>query len=85
MARIIHRQGGQGTCPTNYQEYYEATIIKIVIFRTALVAKRFTPPAAQGVILETWDRVPHQAPCMEPASLPVSLSLSLSLSLYFSN
>ena len=25
-------------------------------------------PAAQGVILETWDRVPHQAPCMDPAS-----------------
>ena len=26
------------------------------------------PPSAQGVILETWDPVPCQAPCMEPAS-----------------
>ena len=39
------------------------------------------PPSAQGVNLETGDRVPRQAPCMEPVSLPVSLSLSLSLSL----
>ena len=38
------------------------------------------PPAAQGVILETLDRVPRRAPCMEPASLSMSLSL-LSLSL----
>ena len=36
------------------------------------------PPAAQDVMLETWDRVPHRAPCMEPAS-SVSASLSLSL------
>ena len=45
-------------------------------------------PSAQGVILETWDRVSHQAPCMEPASpsacVSASLSLSLSLSLCFS-
>ena len=46
-------------------------------------------PLAQGVILESRDRVPHWAPCMEPASpsacvsasLPLSLSLSFSLSL----
>ena len=25
-------------------------------------------PSAQGVILESQDRVPHRAPCMEPAS-----------------
>ena len=25
--------------------------------------------SAQGMILESWDRVPHRAPCMEPASL----------------
>ena len=31
-------------------------------------------PSAQGVIPGSWDRVPHQAPCMEPASpLPLSL------------
>ena len=42
------------------------------------------PAAAQGVILETLDRVPHQALCMEPASpyAYVSASLSLSLHLY---
>ena len=38
------------------------------------------PPAAQGVILETRDRVPHRAPCMEPASPSAYVSASLSLS-----
>ena len=38
------------------------------------------PPSAQGVILETWDRVPRQAPCMEPASPSACVSASLSLS-----
>ena len=37
-------------------------------------------PLAQGVILETWDRVPHWAPCVEPASPSVCVSASLSLS-----
>ena len=37
------------------------------------------PPAAQGVILETLDRVPRQAPCMEPASPSACVSASLSL------
>ena len=36
-------------------------------------------PSAQGVILETRDRVPHQAPCMEPASPSACVSASLSL------
>ena len=36
------------------------------------------PPAAQGVILETMDRVLHRALCMEPASLSASLSLCVS-------
>ena len=37
-------------------------------------------PLAQGTILESWDRVPHQAPCEKPASaLPMSLPLSVSL------
>ena len=35
------------------------------------------PPAAWGVILESWDRVPHQAPCMEPASPSASQSVSM--------
>ena len=38
-------------------------------------------PSAQGVILETWDRVPHQASCMKPASPTACVSANLSLSL----
>ena len=38
-------------------------------------------PSAQGVILETRDRVPHQAPCVEPASPSASVSAFLSVSL----
>ena len=38
------------------------------------------PLSAQGMILETWNRVPHQAPGMEPAS-PSATSLSLSMSI----
>ena len=37
-------------------------------------------PLAQGMILESWDRVPHRAPCMEPASPSACVSASLSLS-----
>ena len=39
------------------------------------------PLSAQGLILETRDRVPRQAPCMEPACVSASLSLSLCVSL----
>ena len=39
------------------------------------------PPSAQGVILETRDPVPHQAPCMEPAPPSACVSDSLSVSL----
>ena len=39
------------------------------------------PPSVQGVILETRDRIPHQAPCMESASPSACLSASLSVSL----
>ena len=38
-------------------------------------------PAARGVILETWDGVPCQAPCVEPASLSACVSVSLCVSL----
>ena len=45
-------------------------------------------PLTQGMILESRDQVPHQAPCMEPTSpsacVSASLSLSLSLSLCLS-
>ena len=36
-------------------------------------------PLAQGVVLETQDRVLHQAPCMEPASPSACVSASPSL------
>ena len=38
-------------------------------------------PSAQGMILESRDRVPHRAPLMEPASPSACVSASLSLSL----
>ena len=37
-------------------------------------------PFAQGVILESGDRVPHRAPCTEPASPFAYVSASLSMS-----
>ena len=36
-------------------------------------------PSDRGVILESQDRVPHQAPRMEPASPSARVSASLSL------
>ena len=38
-------------------------------------------PLAQGAILETWDRIPRQAPGVWSLLLPLSVSLPLSLSL----
>ena len=35
-------------------------------------------PSAQGIILGSWDRVLHQAPCMELASPAACVSASLS-------
>ena len=43
------------------------------------------PPSAQGMTLETRDRVPRQAPCMEPASPSACVSASLSLSVSLMN
>ena len=42
---------------------------------------RLSLPSAQGLILETWNLVPRQAPSMEPASPSAYVSASLSLSL----
>ena len=42
-------------------------------------------PLAQGVILESQDRVPCRAPCIEPASPSACVSASLSLSLWVSH
>ena len=36
-------------------------------------------PLAQGMILDSWDRVPHRAPCMEPVSPFACVSVSLSV------
>ena len=38
-------------------------------------------PPAQGEILESWDGVPHLAPCTEPASPFACVSAPLSVSL----
>ena len=37
-------------------------------------------PLARGVILGSWDRVPHRAPHREPASPSACVSISLSVS-----
>ena len=39
-------------------------------------------PLAQGMILETRDRIPRRAPCVEPASPSACVSASLSLYVY---
>ena len=36
-------------------------------------------PSAQGMILGSWDRVPHRAPCVEPVSPSACVSASLSV------
>ena len=38
-------------------------------------------PSAQGLILRSWDQVPHQAPYREPASPSYYVTASLSLCL----
>ena len=44
------------------------------------VAQQFSTAFSPGMILESWDQVPHEALCMEPVlPLPVSVCLSLSL------
>ena len=42
--------------------------------RGTWVLSSLVPPSAQGLILETRDRVPRQAPCMGPTSPSASLS-----------
>ena len=63
--------------------YKYNTILQNYQWRAARWLSSLAPPSAQGVILETWDRVPRQAPCMEWSlllPLPVSLPLSLCVS-----
>ena len=49
--------------------------------RDALVAQQLSVclPLAQGVILESQNRVPHQAPSKKPASPSACVSASVSL------
>ena len=63
-----------------FSEIYDA-VVKTWDDRAAPVVQGFSA-AAQGVILETQDGVPCQAPCMEPASPSVCVSASLSVCLY---
>ena len=58
--------------------------IKILRLRQPGWLSGLALPSAQGVILETWDRVPRQAPCMVPASPSACVSAS-SLSLFLSH
>ena len=48
--------------------YAESLMIRMVEVGHPRWLSGLAPPSAQGVILETQDRVPHQAPCLEPAS-----------------
>ena len=61
--------------------HYRILLLQIKLMRTPGWLSGLVPPLAQGVILETWDWVPHRAPCMEPASPSACVCLSLSLSL----
>ena len=55
------------------------TLVKLCLLQPRR-PKGLVPPSAQGVILETWDRVPRRAHCMGPVSPSVCLCLSLYLS-----
>ena len=71
------------------QSEAEFTQIRTETILSALSNKRFGGsldslavwhlPSAQGMVLESRDRVPHRAPCMEPASPSACVSASLSL------
>ena len=64
-------------CPSIYLIYplFKKDFIGQPRWRSGLA-----PPAAWGVILETGDRIPRRASCMEPASPSAGVSASLSLS-----
>ena len=62
--------------------YYKSPVPILPQFRMVLKGQPrwrsgLAPPAAWGVILETGDRVPHRASCMEPASPSTCVSASL--------
>ena len=55
------------------------------MIRAARWLSGLAPPSAEGLVLETQDRVPRRAPCMEPASPSACVSASLSLFLSVSH
>ena len=64
-----------------YQQKQLARVIKNKNFQGWLGGSAVRHlPLAQGVILGSQDRVPHQTPHMEPASPSASVSASLSVS-----
>ena len=55
-------------------------VINILAYRGSLGGSAvWHLPLAQGVVLESQDRVPRRAPCMEPASSSACVSASLAL------
>ena len=58
-----------------------ANIFKKMNWRVAGWLSGLALPSTHGLILETRDRVPRQAPCMEPASPSSCVSASLTLSM----
>ena len=70
---LSHQNSSKGSC-----YYFTQKTISSWGAWVAQFVKRL--PLAQGVILETWDGVPRQAPCREHASPSACVSASLSLS-----
>ena len=58
---------------------WTGSILEIQISGSLGGAAVWRLPLAQGAILETPDRIPRRAPCMEPASPSACVSASLSL------
>ena len=67
--------------PKFFQTNKQKKSIKKIIWGQPKWLSGLALPSAQGLILETRDRFPRQAPCMEPASPSACVSASHSLSL----
>ena len=74
------KKGTEKNYKNNHKTRNKMTINTYLLGRLGVSAVK-SVPSAQGMILESWARVPHWAPFMEPASLsPLSLPLSVCLS-----
>ena len=71
----------EGICGFNFGFTQACLWVKEVVKGSLGGAAVWRLPLAQGAILETWDRVPHQAPGAWSLLLPPPVSLPLSLSL----